>query len=100
MAKDLLSVRIPSELMDRISGIAAETRRDKTSVAVELLQRGLNTVTTQPMESDNFVSTEKFEAAIAQVRSEVLGLVACELQALKRSGAAELPPMLNGSAGQ
>ena len=71
MAKELLSVRISSELMDRINGIAAEKRRDKTSVTVELLTRGLDTVNDSPIESDNFVSTEKFEAAIANLAKEV-----------------------------
>ena len=71
MAKELLSVRIPSELMDKINGIAAKTRRDKTSVAVELLQRGLDTVNASPIESENFVSTEKFEAAIANLTQEI-----------------------------
>lgn len=81
MAKELLSVRIPSELMDKINGIAAETRRDKTSVTVELLQRGLDTVNGQPIESDNFVSTEKFEAAIANLTQEIEAVKKLELAA-------------------
>lgn len=71
MAKELLSVRIPSELMDKINGIAAETRRDKTSVTVELLTRGLDTVNASPIESENFVSTEKFESAIASLSEQI-----------------------------
>ncbi len=81
MAKELLSVRIPSELMDRINGIAAETRRDKTSVAVELLQRGLDTVNGEPIESENFVSVEKFEAVIANLTVEIEQLKKLELVA-------------------
>lgn len=83
MAKELLSVRIPSELMDRLNGIAAETRRDKTSVAVELLQRGLDTVNAEPIESENFVSTEKFEAAIANLTGQ-LSEVRGEISELKK----------------
>lgn len=79
MVKELLSVRIPSELMRKIDGIMGETQRDKTSVAVELLQRGLDTVNGQPIESDNFVSTEKFEAAIANLSKEIDDLKKSEL---------------------
>lgn len=81
MPKELLSVRIPPELMSKINDIADETRRDKTSVTVELLMRGLNTMKASPLESDNFVSAEKFEAVIANLAQEVAELKKLELVA-------------------
>ena len=83
MAKELLSVRIPSELMDKINGIAAETRRDKTSVTVELLQRGLDTVNAEPMESENYVSSERFESAMVTLTAK-LDRQSEEIDALKK----------------
>lgn len=65
--KELLSVRIPGELMTQIDVLMAGTRRDKTSVAIELLERGLETLGKAPIESENFVPVERFEAAIADL---------------------------------
>jgi predicted DNA-binding protein len=79
--KELLSVRIPADLMKRIEVLMAEKRRDKTSIAIELVERGLNTLGDAPIESENFVPVERFEAAIASLKEEVKSLKESELAA-------------------
>jgi hypothetical protein len=59
----------------------ASTRRDKTSVAIELIERGLQTVEDAPIESENFVPVERFEAAIASLTKEVEELKKLEMSA-------------------
>ena len=71
MAKVLLSVRIPDDLMTEIDVLSAKTKRDKTSVTTELLERGLSSIGSNPLESENYVSIETFETAIAALRDEV-----------------------------
>ena len=71
MAKVLLSVRIPDELMHQIDIKATETKRDKTSITIELLERGLETLGTAPIESANFVPVERFEEAIANLTADL-----------------------------
>jgi predicted DNA-binding protein len=79
--KELLSVRIPAELMTRIEVLMAKTKREKTSVAIELIERGLQTLDDAPIESENFVPVERFEAAIASLTKEVEELKKPELAA-------------------
>jgi predicted transcriptional regulator len=76
--KETLSVRIPAELMDKINGLAAETRRDKTSVVVDLLTQKLDKVEDSPHDC---VSNQRFEAAIARLSHEVAELKKLELVA-------------------
>ena len=71
MAKVLLSVRIPDELMTEIDVLSAKTKRDKTSVTVELLERGLSSIGDNPLTTANYVSLETFETAIAALKDEV-----------------------------
>lgn len=71
MAKVLLSVRIPDDLMHKIEIEAAKTKKDKTSVTIDLLNRGLGTLGESPLESANYVPVEKFDAAIANLTKEI-----------------------------
>jgi predicted DNA-binding protein len=71
MAKVLLSVRIPDNLMGEIDALSAKTKRDKTSVTVELLERGLSSIGDNPLTTANYVSLETFETAIAALKDEV-----------------------------
>ena len=66
-AKRLLSIRIPPELDRQIAALAKGTERDKTSIAVELLQRGLETRDDAPIKSAKFVPREDFESLQTQV---------------------------------
>ena len=74
MAKVLLSVRIPDNLMGEIDALSAKTKRDKTSVTVELLERGLSSIGDNPLTTANYVSLETFETAIAALKDEVATL--------------------------
>ena len=60
--KELLSVRIPPELMGEIDGLAAKTKRDKTSVTIDLLTRGLGTLSEAPIKTANFATVEDLAA--------------------------------------
>jgi predicted transcriptional regulator len=71
MAKVLLSVRIPDDLMGEIDALSAKTKRDKTSVTIDLLERGLSSVTESPLTTANYVTVETLETAIAALRSQV-----------------------------
>lgn len=72
MAKVLLSVRIPDDLMGEIDALSAKTKRDKTSVTIDLLERGLSSVTESPLTTANYVTVETFENAIATLKKELL----------------------------
>lgn len=61
MAKVLLSVRIPDELMTQIDVQAATTKRDKTAIAIELLERGLESLGKAPIKSENYATTQELE---------------------------------------
>ncbi len=71
MAKVLLSVRIPDDLMGEIDALSAKTKRDKTSVTIDLLERGLSSVTESPLTTANYVTVETFEKAIADLTGEL-----------------------------
>jgi predicted DNA-binding protein len=61
MAKILLSVRIPDELMTKIDIQCAKTKRDKTAIAIELLERGLESVGNAPIKSENYATIQDLE---------------------------------------
>ncbi|MFM7580453.1 MAG: hypothetical protein ACKO5Q_26420, partial [Microcystaceae cyanobacterium] len=58
-------------LMTEIDVLSAKTKRDKTSVTTELLERGLSSIGDNPLGTANYVSLETFEDAIAALRDEV-----------------------------
>lgn len=62
MAKVLLSVRIPDDLMTQIDIQCAKTKRDKTTIAIELLERGLESVGNVPLKSENYATIQDLEA--------------------------------------
>lgn len=81
LKKETLSVRIPPELMAKIDGIAAKTRRSKTSVAVEVIERGVQCFDVPPVDSERFVTAERFEEVVTHLRQEVAELKKLELVA-------------------
>ena len=75
--KELLSVRIPPDLMGDIDALSAKTRRDKTSVTIDLLERGLATLSEAPIKTANYATVEEMQEmgnAIASLRSELESL--------------------------
>lgn len=81
LKKETLSVRIPPELMAKIDGIVAKTRRSKTSVAVEVIERGVQFFDVPPVDSERFVTAERFEEVVTHLRQEVAELKKLELVA-------------------
>jgi hypothetical protein len=77
MAKVLLSVRIPDELMTQIDVQAAKTKRDKTAIAIELLERGLESLGNAPIKSENYATTQDLET----LRGEILEIKKLSLAA-------------------
>lgn len=73
MAKVLLSVRIPDDLMAEIDALSAKTCRDKTSVTIDLLERGLSSIGDNPLTTANYVTVENFESVIESLRKEFVG---------------------------
>jgi predicted DNA-binding protein len=77
MAKELLSVRIPDELMRKINMECANTKRDKTAIAIELLERGLESLGNAPIKSENYATTQDLET----LRGEILEIKKLSLAA-------------------
>lgn len=71
MAKVLLSVRISDELMGEIDAIAAKTKRDRTAITTELLQRGLEGIQDKPITTANYATIEDMEALKAELMREI-----------------------------
>ena len=69
MAKELLSVRIPDELMTQINMECAKTKRDKTAIAIELLERGLESLGNAPIKSENYATTQELETLRAELEA-------------------------------
>ncbi|MEB3310357.1 MAG: ribbon-helix-helix protein, CopG family [Snowella sp.] len=61
MASVFLSVRIPDLLMAKIDALVAKTKRNKTEVIIEIVERGLQSLEIDSRQSANYASIQQLE---------------------------------------
>lgn len=100
-----IAVYLPPEIEAKVKRYCQQnklflTRKGQTSERMGTgVVRLLESLLAHEESPPDLVRREEMEAAIAQAKAELLGLMASELQSLK-AGEPKLPPMLQGSAGQ